>query len=124
MGRVVHFEIAADDVARACEFYKIFGWDITDSKMPDGEYWLAKTGDEKDMGIDGAIMPREYSPKQPIRNTIAVDDVDEMIEKVKTAGGKIDGDKQDIPGVGKYVNIRDTEGNQCGLLQPEPRRGK
>lgn len=121
MGRVVHFEIAADDVARAKKFYEIFGWEITDAKMPGGEYWLAKTGDETDMGIDGAIMPREYSPKQAVRNTISVDDLDDMIRKVEAAGGKLDGEKQDIPGVGKYANVRDTEGNQVGLLQPAPR---
>jgi predicted enzyme related to lactoylglutathione lyase len=123
MGRVVHFEIAADDVKRACEFYKIFGWDITDANMGEGmEYWLAKTGDEKKDGIDGAIMPREYSPNQAIRNTISVDDIEDMVKKVEAAGGKIDGDVQDIPGVGKYVNIRDTEGNQMGLLQALPRQ--
>ena len=45
MGRVVHFEISADDVARAREFYKIFGWEATDAGMPGMEYWLMKTGD-------------------------------------------------------------------------------
>jgi predicted enzyme related to lactoylglutathione lyase len=122
MGRVVHFEIAADDVARARKFYEIFGWQITDAKMPGGEYWLAKTGDEKEMGIDGAIMPRDYSPKQAFRNTISVDNLDEMVKKVEAAGGKIDGKKQSIPGVGDYINIRDSEGNQVGLLQPAPRQ--
>lgn len=118
MGRVVHFEIAADDVARACKFYKIFGWEVTDASMQGMEYWLAKTGDGP--GIDGAIMPREYSPKQPIRNTIDVEDLGAMIEKVKAAGGTIDGEKQEIPGVGDYVNARDTEGNQFGMLQAVP----
>ena len=41
MGRVVHFEIAADDVERAKKFYAIFGWEITSSGMPGMEYWLA-----------------------------------------------------------------------------------
>lgn len=119
MGRVVHFEIAADDIERAIKFYQIFGWNIQSANMPGMEYFLAKTGDSE-MGIDGAIMPRKYSP-QPIRNTIAVDDIDQMIEKVKAAGGKVNDEKNTIPDVGFYVNAFDSEGNQFGMLQPLPR---
>jgi len=54
MGRVVHFEITADDTARAKKFYEIFDWEITDANMPGAEYWLAKTGEDNDMGIDYA----------------------------------------------------------------------
>jgi predicted enzyme related to lactoylglutathione lyase len=117
MGRVVHFEITADDVARACKFYEVFGWKIDSSGMPGMDYWLAKTG-EKNPGIDGAIMPRAYSP-QPVINTIEVDDLDTMIEKVKAAGGQLAGDKQAIPGVGNFIYCLDTEGNKFGMLQPE-----
>lgn len=119
MGRVIHFEIAADDVERAKKFYTIFGWKIENSGMPGMEYWLAKTGDTVP-GIDGAIMPRKYSEKQPIRNTIDVDDIDDMIKKVESAGGKVEGEKAMIPGVGWYVNARDTEGNQFGMMQAVP----
>ncbi|HUD06777.1 MAG TPA: VOC family protein [Candidatus Saccharimonadales bacterium] len=120
MGRVVHFEITADDVGRAKKFYEVFGWTISNSGMSGMEYWLAKTGDEKDMGIDGAIMPRGNS-KQPVINTIAVDDLDEMMKKVVEAGGKIKGKKQNIPGIGDFAYAFDTEGNQFGMLQPLPR---
>lgn len=116
MGRVIHFEISADDVTRARKFYKIFGWKITDAGLPDTEYWLAKTGPMDTPGIDGAIMPRRYS-KTPVRHTIDVDNIDAMIKKVEKAGGTIDGDKQNIPGIGVYINAVDTEGNQFGMLQ-------
>ncbi|HUD05334.1 MAG TPA: VOC family protein [Candidatus Saccharimonadales bacterium] len=119
MGRVVHFEITADDLERAKKFYGIFGWEIKDAGMPGAEYWLATTGKDG-MGIDGAIMPRSYSP-QPIINTISVDNLDEMMEKVKASGGKIDGERQTIPGVGDFCYAFDTEGNRFGMLQPLPR---
>lgn len=119
MGRVVHFEITADDLERAKKFYAIFSWEITDAGMPGAEYWLAKTG-TSDMGIDGAIMPRSYS-KQPIINTLSVDDLSDMIEKVKVAGGKIDGERNTIPGIGDFVYAFDSEGNRFGMLQPLPR---
>ena len=119
MSRVIHFEIAADDIARAVKFYtEVLGWEITDAHMPEGEYWLVKTGEAGTPGIDGAIMPRSYSPKQPIRNTVSVGNIEEAMKKVKAAGGTIDDEVGDIPGVGKYVNARDTEGNQFGLLEP------
>ncbi|HXH27038.1 MAG TPA: VOC family protein [Candidatus Acidoferrum sp.] len=117
MGRVVHFEITADDVERAKTFYKVFDWNIVDAGMPGGEYWLAKTGEG--IGIDGAIMPRSYSA-QPTINTISVENLDDMIEKVKAAGGKIDGEKNTIPEVGDFVYAWDTEGNRFGMLQPLP----
>lgn len=116
MGRVIHFEITADDIQRACKFYEIFGWKFSDASMPGTEYWLAKTGEEGSLGIDGAITHRAYS-NVPVRNTIDVDNLDSMVKKVREAGGKIVGEIQAIPGVGRYVNARDSEGNQFGMLQ-------
>jgi predicted enzyme related to lactoylglutathione lyase len=121
MGRVVHFEITADDTARAKKFYEIFGWQIADANMPGGEYWLTKTGEKSDMGIDGAIMPRAYNP-QPIIAWIDVDDLDAMIEKVKAAGGTVAGERQTVPGIGDTIYVKDTEGNTVGLIQAVPRQ--
>ncbi len=118
MGRVVHFEIAAEDVVRAQKFYTIFGWKMSDASMPGMGYWLAGTG-EDGPGIDGAIVERS-AMSQPVRNTIAVDDIDTMIAQVSAAGGKIIGEKIIIPDVGEYINAIDTEGNQFGMLQPVP----
>jgi predicted enzyme related to lactoylglutathione lyase len=118
MGRVVHFEITADNLERAKKFYQIFDWEIVDSGMPGAEYWLCKTGKDK-MGIDGAIMPRSYQP-QAVINWISVANIDEMIDKVKASGGQIMGDKQTIPEVGDSVYAKDTEGNIFGMLQPLP----
>lgn len=40
--------------------------------------------------------------------------------KVKEAGGELLGEPMDIPGVGLYVSVRDTEGNRVAMLQPLP----
>jgi predicted enzyme related to lactoylglutathione lyase len=123
MGRVVHFEITADDVARAKKFYEIFDWDINDAPMPglgSMKYMIAKTGKEDEMGTDGAIMTREFR-KEPTIIWVAVDDLDEMVEKVKQAGGKTAGDKQQVPGIGDTIYVTDTEGNTIGLIQALPR---
>jgi predicted enzyme related to lactoylglutathione lyase len=54
---------------------------------------------------------------------ISVDNLEESIEAVKNAGGKIlggaTGDIDDIPNVGRYVSFEDSEGNHVGMLQPK-----
>ena len=58
MGRIVHFEIHADDPERAARFYEaVLGWT---SQKWDGpaDYWLMTTGDPAERGIDGAVMKR------------------------------------------------------------------
>nr|HMT12959.1 hypothetical protein [Ignavibacteria bacterium] len=58
---------------------------------------------------------------------IAVEDIREAMKAVEAAGGKIlggsykSGEPDDIPGVGLYCAILDTEGNRVGMLQPNPK---
>jgi hypothetical protein len=119
MGRVVHFEITADDVARARTFYAIFDWEISDAGMPGVDYWLARTG-EDGMGTDGAIMSRHHHT-QPAILWIGVDDLGTAMGKVVAAGGTISGERQTVPGIGDTVYATDTEGNTFGMIQPLPR---
>lgn len=117
MSRVVHFEINADEPERAVKFYyNAFGWEIQKHNGP-FDYWLAKTGDENQMGINGAIMKRE-EPGASVFNTIAVSNIDESLEKVLSAGGEAVTPPMEIPGVGMFAYIKDTEGNKVGILQP------
>jgi len=122
MGRVVHFEIPADDVQRASDFYrKVFGWKIQAWGGPI-DYHLAETGPQDALGIDGAIMPRE-APVTGVVNTVGVGDIQAARDAVRAAGGEIVTEVNDIPGVGKFCYCRDTEGNLLGLMQPLPRQG-
>ena len=117
MNRVVHFEIGADDPARAADFYtNVFDWEV---KKWDGnmEYWLVMTGDEKDSGIDGAIMRRSFPKGSSTINTITVENADQSKEKILQAGGKQVTDFEIIPKVGKFAYFEDTEGNMFGIMQ-------
>jgi uncharacterized protein len=49
---------------------------------------------------------------------IAVDDIQAAMTKVAEAGGKVLGEPMQIPGVGQYVSVFDTEGNRVSMLQP------
>jgi predicted enzyme related to lactoylglutathione lyase len=119
MPRVIHFEINADDPKRAVEFYKkVFGWKIDTWGGP-AEYWLVSTGDEKQPGINGAIMER--MDKQTTINTIEVPSVDEYVEKIVKAGGKQVSKKNAIPGIGYFSYCQDSEGNLFGIMQQDPK---
>ena len=117
MPRIIHFEINADDPKRATEFYKkVFGWKVEKWKGPT-DYWLVTTGDEKQPGIDRAIMER--MKKATTINTIDVPSVDEFIKKIEKAGGKPVSEKTVIPGVGYFAYCKDTEGNIFGIMQAD-----
>lgn len=128
MPRVVHFEIPAEDTARAKTFYEtVFGWKIEKWNGPE-DYWLITTGHDSELGIDGAIMHRE----EPIADggltayfcTVSVDNIDTYAEKVKANKGKVVKEKTEIPGIGWWVSCIDTEGNHFGILQPSKQTPK
>ena len=117
---IVHFEIPADDVARAKAFYEnVFGWKIKQFPMPAGgpEYWGVTTRKEGAVGINGGLMKRNM-PGQPFANYVDVKSIDEFLGKVQAAGGTLIMPKQEIgPGMGSFAVFRDTEGNMMGLYQ-------
>jgi uncharacterized protein len=119
MPRVIHFEMQADQPERAVSFFKnVFGWKI-EKWGGNEDYWLVKTGDDKEPGINGAIM-RRNPISGPTTNTISVSSVDEFSSKILANGGKIVAPKMPIPGVGYFAYCQDTEGNVFGIMQEDP----
>jgi uncharacterized protein len=126
MNRVIHFEIHADDPARAARFYTdVFGWEIKkwEGEGVPMEYWMIMTGPEKEPGIDGGLMKRT----EPLAGTgfrsyvctVGVSSVDEHAEKIKKAGGMITVPKMAMPGVGWMAQAEDTDGNLFSLMQED-----
>lgn len=119
MSRVIHFEIPADDPARAVRFYEtVFGWTTTSWDGP-MEYWLVKTGEDGQPGIDGGIT-RRRAEGEPVRNTIGVASVDDAVAAIRSAGGTIAMPKSPIPGVGWLAMAIDPEGNHFGVMEADP----
>jgi predicted enzyme related to lactoylglutathione lyase len=125
MDKVVHFEIPAEDVGRAREFYgSVFEWDVQAIDMGGGaEYTLARTVavDEQQMptepgAINGGIMDRTSELSSPVI-TIGVDGIDDALKKVEAGGGAVVQPRTEIPGMGAYAYFRDTEGNVMGLWE-------
>ncbi len=129
MKKVVHFEIPADDLDRAKKFYSIFDWQIQDWPMPDGSVHTGvrtvetdnDNNQPKEVGaINGMMVKRDqYSTTPSV--TVNVPSVDDYIERVKTAGGKVIKPKETIEGMGAYAYVSDTEGNLLGLWEDAQR---
>ncbi|MDQ5927789.1 MAG: uncharacterized protein QG633_227 [Patescibacteria group bacterium] len=127
MDKVQHFEIPTDDLARARAFYETtFGWKTSDFPMADGSTYVGlHTGptDDKNMleekgFINGGMFKRggNFSPTSPVV-TMVVQDIDASLQKAESNGGSTVLGKQEIPGMGYYAYVKDTEGNTVGLFQ-------
>jgi predicted enzyme related to lactoylglutathione lyase len=116
---VVHFEVAADDMERAKKFYaQAFGWKMNDwqdmtfvSTVETGEDMMPS----KPGVINGDIYKRKAG--EPTSIVVGTDSIEETIEKVKAAGGIVTQEKETIPDMGSYAQIKDTEGNIVGLWE-------
>ena len=121
-GQVVHFEIPADDLGRAHEFYRsAFGWELT--PMPEVDYTIAmttpadETGRPKEPGaINGGMFTRDADRPSPVI-TIDVPDIDAALATVERLGGATVLPKTEVMGMGYAAYFRDPEGNVLGLWQ-------
>ncbi len=127
MNPVVHFEMPAENRKRMAEFYtKVFGWQTEQLGKEMGEYIVVTTsevdakGRPKQTGmINGGFYQKSEDPNTHYPSVvIAVDNLNESIQKVSKAGGKVLDKPMEIPGIGTYASFRDTEGNRVGMLQP------
>lgn len=116
MNRVIHFEIPVDNPERAIKFYEdVFGWEITKWEGP-FDYWLIKTGEEGEPGINGALMTKGMG--DIVKNTIGVESFDEFAKKIQKNGGTMITEKMSVPGIGVMGAFEDTEGNISTIIEP------
>jgi uncharacterized protein len=133
MNPVVHFEMPYEDKNRAAEFYKqAFGWQPQMLGEDMGGYVVMTTAETdpkthmvtKPGQINGGMFHRN-KPEQAPSIVIAVDDIQAAMKKVASAGGTVvggskgDGQPDEIPGIGLYCSIIDSEGNRISMLQPK-----
>jgi len=124
---VVHFEMPYADKDRLAGFYaNAFGWKMEKLGKDMGNYVTAATAETgadrmvKTPGtINGGFYPKESGAPLEPSVVIAVESLEAAMKKVEGAGGKLIGKPMDIPGVGKYIPFKDSEGNRVGMLQPK-----
>src|SRR5436309_10836239 len=106
--RIVHFEIEAIDRERAKNFYsQAFGWQMQQMGEDMGNYVVVTTGDPKEPGgINGGIFVNPTGASKELNAyscVVGVEDVDQAMASVRSAGGQVMDDKMDIPGIGTFA---------------------
>jgi uncharacterized protein len=104
-------ELATRDLARAEAFYAgLFGWNMSDHHAsPPGSYRIFGNGD----GMLGGLlrMTEEWGPIPSHWSIyIQVENVDAIVEKAHSLGGKLCFPAFDAPGVGRIARIDDPSG--------------
>lgn len=116
MSTIVHFEIPANDIARARDFYSsLFGWQM--EKDANSDYWMFRTTDEKGNTVTGGGLYQRQDPQQPILDYIGVPSVEEYTGKVRELGGQVKVEKTPVPGYGYFAVCQDTENNTFAIWE-------
>ena len=110
MPRPVHFELPADNPARAQKFYEqAFGWAFTDY----GPAYSAF-----DEGLDGGFNGDAADQSRMPLVILWADDLAAMEAKVRAAGGEIIRAPYAFPG-GRRFHFRDPSGNELAVWSEE-----
>ena len=114
------FEIGTTDLTRATTFYEtIFGVSLIVMDLPNTKMRMFPIADMK--GVGGAIVDsngfhKPSATEGPLIYLNGNPDVQQVLDKVEAAGGKILVPKTEIsPDYGYMAVIIDTEGNRIGL---------
>jgi predicted enzyme related to lactoylglutathione lyase len=136
---VIHFELPMTNADRIRKFYeRAFGWQTQPLGPEAGNFVMAFTAESDENripkvagAINGGFSPRT-KPEERVKVTILVDDIADARKKIEAAGGKILGgtkpnEVDEIPGIGKFLQFEDTEGNVLTVYEdanktPLPRR--
>jgi predicted enzyme related to lactoylglutathione lyase len=112
-GGIVHFEIPAQDTARAKNFWgTLFGYQFQSMDGPI-EYHMFQTGQNE----GGGIYPQQEGETGLITYFL-VEDIEQAREQVRELGGSAE-EKEPVPGMGWYARAQDTEGNAFSLWQSD-----
>jgi len=123
MDKVVHFEIPADDTARAREFYgSVFEWNLQPMQGYDYTMALTTPVDQKTQmptepgAINGGIRKRSAETPTPVI-VVSVDSIDQSLKKIESEGGSTVLPRTEMSGMGAYAYFKDPEGNIMGLWE-------
>ena len=114
---VGYFEIPVNDLDRAVKFYEVvFGCQFERS-MIDGLEMGLFPSNKQAQGITGALVKGDsYVPtREGSRLYFSTDNIDEMLVKVMSQGGKVLYPKTSIGELGWVAEFEDIEGNCIAL---------
>lgn len=107
---IVHIEIPSADHEATEKFYsELFGWKF-ETAGPPYNYTMFQAGN-----TGGGLMPPEQAKPGEIYLYIHSDDIEADVERIKAAGGEIEGERMDIPEMGSLIMFKDPTGNKICL---------
>lgn len=116
---VVQWQMVRRDAEGAAKFYaSLFDWTI-DANNAMG-YREANT--DSDRGINGGFWPRGDEGYDLVQLFIEVDDIDPVIQRAVSLGGKILVPQQELPDGDAIAFVLDPGGLSFGLYTPASRR--
>ena len=105
--RIDYIEIPVTDIERAKGFYgAVFGWPFQD--------WGNEYSSFNDGRLDGGLMKVDTVTPGGVLVIMYANDLEETLERVKSAGGKIKQPIFGFPG-GRRFHFTDPDGHELGV---------
>lgn len=111
---ITHIEIPAPDLQKAVDFYStVFKWEIDHKPNEPYTYFIIIQG-KAGGGFDAALQPAEKNCGFQI--VIDVENIDQALNDIQTAGGSVTMAKTEIPnGHGYYACFTDPNNNHLQI---------
>lgn len=108
-GDFIWYELLASDPDGAAAFYgALVGWTFSSASPTGMDYRQFSHGDQM---IGGCMKLPDGAPMPPMwLGYIGVDDVDACVASIRTAGGQVHMEPQNIPDVGRFAFVADPQG--------------
>ncbi|HEU0310013.1 MAG TPA: VOC family protein, partial [Sphingomicrobium sp.] len=110
----------------AKSFYdRLVGWDIEPRQAGEMDYRKIRVGDGEHVGgvmrlTDEMLL---HGARPVWLGYVAVDDVDDTVNRIEAQGGKTHLPGFDIPGVGRIAMVTDPQDNPFYVMKPTPPKG-
>ncbi|MER6611120.1 VOC family protein [Streptomyces sp. NPDC000927] len=109
--------LSAHHVARTAAFYERLGFTRLVQHPPTGEpAFVGLHRDGAELAVSAATELRE--PGGPYEMFVFVEDVDQALERLRTAGVPVLGEPVDMPWRERVARVADPDGNSVALASP------
>ncbi len=112
-GTFCHIELPSGNLPVTKAFYgEVFGWTFED--VPQMNYVRFTTADD---AVGGGLWNPPAGAPRGIVNYIAVEKIENALERITKTGGEIMLPRQVVEGFGAFALFRDPAGNVLGLFE-------
>jgi predicted enzyme related to lactoylglutathione lyase len=116
VGKFVWHEQVSSEPKQAQDFYtQLFGWGTEVFKPGDADYTMISSGGQTHGGYGKAM---EGAPPPHWLSHVRVENIDETVEKAKSAGGKLAAGPFEMEEVGRIAIVQDPQGAFISAYQP------